>query len=265
MSSSRSSRIGGPRRRATGRARPVRRWRLRKPKATHRGPGRCQRPTPRLSSKAHARRAKPARRPARDGGQDRRAFFGPSFVRPAGPGIVDLAKVDAGEADASRALRQSLEITLEQQTLRPRLQFAHANEREAHGLNFCSFPRADRRSTVFEVIELTDIRAEYVHDGVSRIEEHPVAKRGALDLRRRKAGVATGPYDPVGDRADVHAGPAGGYDHPIGKRRLPASSIETMFSAFASSSPSTMICDKELAVGGLSGTAWLRGSSAAAA
>src|SRR5208282_6110899 len=61
---------------------------------------------------------------------------------------------------------------------------------------------------------------EYVHDGVSRIEEDPVAKRRALDLWRRKAGVATGPYDPVGNRADVHAGTAGGDDHPIGERRL---------------------------------------------
>ena len=46
---------------------------------------------------------------------------------------------------------------------------------------------------------------------------------------------------------------------------FPASSIETMFSAFASSSPPKMICDKESAVGEFSGTVGLRGLTAAAA
>src|ERR1700722_19688202 len=67
------------------------------------------------------------------GGEDRRALRGPPFVRPPRPRFANLPQVDAGEARASRALGQPLEVAIEQQTLRPRLQFADANQREAHG------------------------------------------------------------------------------------------------------------------------------------
>ena len=183
-----------------------------------------------------------------------------------GPGFVDLAKVDAGEADASRALRHSLEVTFEQQTLRSRLQFADANQREAHGLNSCSFLRADPRSTSFRDYRTGGhpggiyARWRLAHrGGPSRKAACPrsfgdgkPASRQALTTRSAIAPTCTleRPEAMIIRSASVV---------------FPASSIETMFSAFASSSPSTMICDKESAVGELPGTAGLRGLSAAAA
>ena len=81
--------------------------------------------------------------------QDRGAFLGPPFVWPPRPRFADLANIDAGEAGAPRALLQPLEVTIEQQTLRPRLQLADANQRETHRLSSCRPLPADPRSTSF--------------------------------------------------------------------------------------------------------------------
>src|SRR5208282_2180877 len=85
----------------------------------------------------------------RHGRQDRGAFLGPPFVWPPRPRFADLANIDADEACAPRALLEPLEVTVEQQTLRPRLQFADANERQAHRFSSCPPRPADPRSTSF--------------------------------------------------------------------------------------------------------------------
>jgi hypothetical protein len=72
------------------------------------------------------------RAPLGYGRHDRRAFLGPPFIGPARPRFADLANIDAGEACAPGALPEPLEVAIEQQALRPRLQFADANQRKAH-------------------------------------------------------------------------------------------------------------------------------------
>ena len=74
-------------------------------------------------------------------------FVRPPFIRPPRPRFADLANINAGEACAPRALGEPLEVTIEQQPLRARLQFADANQREAHRLSSCQPLPADPRST----------------------------------------------------------------------------------------------------------------------
>jgi hypothetical protein len=191
----------------------------------------------------------------RHGGQDRRAFLGAPLARPLGPGFVELANIDAGQSRAPRALRQSLEVTFEQQTLRPRLQLPDANQREAHALSSCSFLPAGPRSTSFQ-----GYRTDGHPDG--RCARWRPAHRAGPSRKAafpRLLARESRPRDrPLTTRSAM--APTCTLERPeamiirSASVVLPSSSSETISSAFASSSPSTMICDKDVGRQRIAGT-----------
>ena len=102
--------------------------------------------------------------------------------------FANLTQVNAGKTRASGALRQSLEVAIEQQALWPRLQSAHANQREAHvqisaASALGGFARPIGAPHLLKVIEPANVWTENVHDRILRIEQHPIAKRHAFNFR----------------------------------------------------------------------------------
>ena len=111
-----------------------------------------------------------------------------SVVRPPRARFTNLAQIHADKPHVPRALRQSLEVAIEQQALWPRLQSAHANQREAHvqvspASALGDFARPIGAPHLLKVIEPADVWTENVHDRILRIEEHPIAKRHAFNFR----------------------------------------------------------------------------------
>jgi len=128
------------------------------------------------------------RAPLGYGRHDRRAFLGPPFIGQARPRFADLANIDAGEACAPGTLPEPLEVAIEQQALWPRLQSAHANQREAHvqisaASALGGFARPIGAPHLLKVIEPANVRTENVYDRILRIEQHPIAQRHSLNFR----------------------------------------------------------------------------------
>ena len=67
-----------------------------------------------------------------------------------------------------------------------------------------------------EIIELTDLGSEHVHDHIAGIDQHPVAIGQALDMDILDAVFLQASGDVFRDRTDVPVGPARGDDHVVG-------------------------------------------------
>src|SRR6185295_2388476 len=80
--------------------------------------------------------------------------------------------------------------------------------------------RPVRRPHLLEVIKLTDLVAEHVHDDVAGVEQDPVARLKPLDAYTTEAVVLQFASDLLGDRSDVPVRPAGGDHHEVTDGRL---------------------------------------------
>src|ERR1700749_1036136 len=112
-------------------------------------------------------------------GEDGGGLFGPPFLGPARTRLADLAPVYADKPYPRRAPRQPLEVTIEHETFRPRLQFADANHYEAHRsdigrLALGRLARPIGAPHLLKVIKPADIWTEDVHDCILRVEQHPI-------------------------------------------------------------------------------------------
>jgi hypothetical protein len=92
---------------------------------------------------------------------------------------------------------------------------------------FASAQKSDRRDRILgpqslEIVELPNLGPEYVHHHIAGIDQHPVAIGQAFDMDVADAVFLQAFRDVFRDRTDVPVGPAGGYDHVIGKGRFAA-------------------------------------------
>jgi hypothetical protein len=107
-------------------------------------------------------------------GKDRGGFLRSPLLGPASSRFIDFSDVDGCQACSSRTPREKLQVAIEEQTLRSRLEFSNANKREAHGAvgpsALSRIPWTIRAPHLFQIIESPNVGAKDMHDSVFRIQ-----------------------------------------------------------------------------------------------
>ena len=156
-------------------------------------------------------------------GDDRTGFIRLPVIGPCRAALGQFGDIETRPSQAAPYIAGTLQIARHEQTLGAVLEFANRENADLHRnpSGNSAFSGTVRTPHFLEIVETAHFGPEDMHDDITCIDEHPIARRLPLHPNAGSTLALQGLDDLIGDRIDMTIRTPGGNDHRIGILKRP--------------------------------------------